>query len=114
MVTSAPGQLGAAGGGAAGVAPGEADVTGRGGGRSQIGARTHMSITYSSRFQQVTWPSSIGAQVPSVRGRQPASRSEVSYWVWVSAGARSDAQVRWRKRHFERHQRLPLAESLCS
>src|SRR5215470_6799267 len=101
MVTSAPGQVGAGAAGAAAaagalLAPGVGDATGRGGGRSQIGARTHMSITYSSRFQQVTWPSSIGAQVPTVRGRQPASRRDVSYCAWVSSGARSDAQVRCR------------------
>jgi hypothetical protein len=96
MVTYAPGQVGFAGGAAGAEAAGEPDATGRGGGRSQIGARTHMSMTYSSRFQQVTWPSSIGAQVPSVRGRHPASRRDVSYCAWVSSGARCDAQVRCR------------------
>ena len=44
---------------AEGLAPAEGFVVivGRGGGRSQIGARTHMSMTYSSRCQQVAVPS---------------------------------------------------------
>ena len=86
MVTNAPGQVPTGLGVPPGSAPGDADVTGRGGGRSQIGARTHMSITYSSRFQQVTWPSSIGAQEPSARGRHPASPKRRHVLVLVLLG----------------------------
>src|SRR4051812_2549469 len=111
MVTRAPGQVadGAGGADGAGEPLGPAETTGRGGGMSQMGARTHMSMTYSSRFQQVAAPSSTWGQSPTVRGRQPAAPREFSYCFSVSSGSRSEAQVRSRNRHSLMHQRLPLA-----
>jgi hypothetical protein len=79
-VTNDPGQarvVGVAGAEAdvVGAARAEGLILGRGGGTSQMGVRTHMSITYSSRSQQEATPSSTGGQTPPARGRQPASPS---------------------------------------